>query len=206
VKADVILVPGLWNPTGVLWPLATRLRRGGFSPHAFSYRGRAPFEANVERLARFVRQTVDGRPAHFIGHSLGGVLVLETLNRHPEIGVASALLIGSPVRGSLAGRRFGRERFGRWMMGAATQCWEAREARWTREAPLGVLAGSIAVGLGRMVGGQLPGVNDGVVCVEETAVEGMAASKLVRESHSWMPVSAGVARLAETFMSTGRFE
>ena len=64
----------------------------------------------------------------------------------------------------------------------------------------------LALRLGRIVGGQLPGVNDGVVCVEETAVEGMAASKLVRESHSWMPVSAGVARLAETFMSTGRFE
>jgi len=206
VKADVVLVPGLWNPTGVLWPLAARLRRGGYSPHVFDYRGRAPLQANVERLARFVRDSVEGRPAHFIGHSLGGVLVLETLNCHSEIDVASALLIGSPVRGSLAGRRFGRERFGRWMMGGAAHCWEAREARWTREAPLGVLAGSVAIGLGRMVGGRLPGVNDGVVCVEETSVEGMAASKLVREPHSWMPVSASVARLAETFMSTGRFE
>ena len=205
MKADVVLVPGLWNPSGVLWPLAARLRRGGYSPHVFAYRGRAPVEANVERLARFVREHVDGHAAHFIGHSLGGVLVLETLNRHPDIEVASALLIGSPVRGSLAGRRFGRARFGRWMMGASAACWEPRAARWTRAAPLGVLAGSVAIGLGRMVG-HLPGVNDGVVCVEVTAVDGMAASKLVRAPHSWMPVSASVARLAETFMSTGRFE
>lgn len=206
MKADVVLAPGLWNPTGVLWPLAARLRRAGYAPHVFSYRGRAPLEANVERLARFVRDTVDGRAAHFIGHSLGGVLVLETLNRHPEIPVASALLIGSPVRGSLAGRRFGRDRFGRWMMGESAHCWESREARWTREAPLGVLAGSVAIGLGRVMGGRLPGINDGVVCIEETMVDGMAARKLVREPHSWMPVSAGVARLAETFMNTGRFE
>jgi len=206
VKADVILVPGLWNPSGALWPLASRLRRAGYVPHVFSYRGRAPLEANVERLVRFVHEAAEGRPAHFIGHSLGGVLVLETLNRHHEIPVASALLIGSPVRGSFAGRRFGRERFGRWMMGASARCWEAREARWTRAAPLGVLAGSVAVGLGRVVGGRLPGVNDGVVCVEETAVEGMAARKLVRQPHSWMPVSSGVARLAQSFMSTGRFE
>lgn len=206
MKADVVLAPGLWNPTGVLWPLAARLRRAGYAPHVFSYRGRAPLDANVERLARFVRDTVDGRAAHFIGHSLGGVLVLETLNRHPEIPVASALLIGSPVRGSLAGRRFGRDRFGRWMMGGSAHCWESREARWTREAPLGVLAGSVAIGLGRVMGGRLPGINDGVVCIEETVVDGMAARKLVREPHSWMPVSAGVARLAETFMNTGRFE
>jgi pimeloyl-ACP methyl ester carboxylesterase len=203
---EVVLVPGLWNPSGVLWPLAGRLRRAGYAPHVFSYRTRAPLEANVERLARFVRETVDGRAAHFIGHSLGGVLVLETLNRHPDIRVASALLIGSPVRGSLAGRRFGRERFGRWMLGASTSCWEPREARWTRSEPLGVLAGSVAIGLGRMVGGRLPGVNDGVVCFDETAVQGMAACKVVREPHSWMPVSAGVARLAQAFMSTGRFE
>ena len=204
--ADVVLVPGLWNPSGVLWPLAARLRRAGYAPRVFSYRGRASFGANVERLGRFVRDKLDGRAAHFIGHSLGGVLVLETLNRHPDIPVASALLIGSPVRGSLAGRRFGRERFGRWMMGGSAQCWAARDARWTREAPLGVLAGSVAIGLGRMLGGNLPGANDGVVCLEETAVDGMAACKLLPQPHSWMPISPSVARLTESFLRTGRFE
>jgi pimeloyl-ACP methyl ester carboxylesterase len=203
VSGDVILVAGLWNPSVVLWPLAARLRRAGFAPRLFSYRGRDRFDANVERLAAYAQ----GRgTAHFVGHSLGGVLVLETLNRHPEVPVASALLIGSPVRGSFAGRRFGQERFGRWMMGAAAQCWEAREARWTRAAPLGVLAGSVAIGLGRMAGGRLPGVNDGVVCVEETAVEGATASKLVPQPHSWMPISASVARLAASFLRSGRFE
>jgi pimeloyl-ACP methyl ester carboxylesterase len=202
--ADVVLVPGLWNPSGVLWPLAARLRRAGYAPHVFSYRGRASFDANVDRLARFTRETLGPRAAHFIGHSLGGVLVLETLTRHADIPVASALLIGSPVRGSLAGRRFGQARFGRWMMGASAACWEPRVARWTRAAPLGVLAGTVAIGLGRMVGG-LPGVNDGVVRLEETEVEGMAESKLVPHPHSWMPVSPSVARLSERFLRTGSF-
>lgn len=206
MKTDIILVPGLWNPSGVLWPLAARLRRAGYTPRVFSYRSRASFDANIERLARFVRETLGDRPGHFIGHSLGGVLVLETLNRHQEIPVASALLIGAPVRGSFAGRRFGRERFGRWMMGGSTQCWEVRDARWRRPAPLGVLAGSVAIGLGRALGMGLQGVNDGVVCFEETAVEGMAACKLVPQPHSWMPVSPAVARLTETFLRTGRFD
>lgn len=202
---DVILVPGLWNPTGVLWLLAARLRRAGYAPRIFDYRGRAPLERNVERLARFARETLGSRPAHFIGHSLGGVLVLETLNRHPEIAVASALLLGSPVRGSFAGRRFGRTRFGRWLLGQSTPCWEERGATWSRAAPLGVLAGSVPIGLGRVTGGRLPGMNDGVVRVEETAVEGMAASKVVQQPHSWMPVSPGVARMTETFLRTGGF-
>lgn len=202
---DVILVPGLWNPAAVLWPLFARLRRAGFTPHLFSYSGRASLDVNVERLARFARDTAGSRAAHFIGHSLGGVLVLETLNRHADLPVASALLLGSPVRGSFAGRRFGRGRFGRWMMGASAPCWEARSARWTRAAPLGVLAGTIALGLGRIVG-RLPGVNDGVVCVEETVVDGMAAAIQVSQAHSLLPLSGVVARLAESFLRKGAFE
>ena len=88
--------------------LAARLARAGYAPHLFSYRGSSPLEANVERLAHFARDRLAGRPAHFIGHSLGGVLILETLNRHPELAARSALLLGAPVRGCLAGRRFGR--------------------------------------------------------------------------------------------------
>jgi pimeloyl-ACP methyl ester carboxylesterase len=206
VTTDVVLVPGLWMPSGVLWLLAARLRRAGFAPHLFSHRGRASFDANVERLARFAREAIRGRRAHFIGHSFGGLLVLETLNRHPDIPVASALLLGSPVRGSLAGRRLGRVRLGRWMLGASAACWEPRGAHWTRPAPLGVLAGTVAVGLGRIVGGRLPGLNDGVVCVEETAVDGMAAAMQIAQPHSLLPISGVVARLAERFLRTGRFE
>jgi len=205
VTKDVILAPGLWMPSGILWLLAARLRRAGFTPHLFSHRGRAPFDANVERLARFARETLSGRAAHFVGHSFGGLLVLETLNRHADIPVASALLLGAPVRGSLAGRRLGRARVGRWMLGASAPCWEPRSARWTRAAPLGVLAGTVAVGLGRAIGGRLPGENDGVVCVEETAVEGTAARTLVAEPHSLMLASAKVARLSERFLRTGSF-
>jgi pimeloyl-ACP methyl ester carboxylesterase len=198
-------VPGLWNPSGVLWPLAARLRRAGYAPHVFSYSGRASFDANVERLARFARETIGSRAAHFIGHSLGGLLVLEALNRHADIPVASALLLGSPARGSFAGRRFEAGRIGRWMMGDAASCWRARNARWTRAAPLGVVAGTVAFGLARIVGGRLPGLNDGVVCVEETAVEGMADAAQVPVAHSLLATSAAVARLAERFLRSGSF-
>jgi pimeloyl-ACP methyl ester carboxylesterase len=206
VTADVVLAPGLWMPSGVLWPLAARLRRAGHAPRLFSYSGRASFDDNVARLARFAREGLGARPAHFIGHSLGGVLVLETLNRNPEIPVASVLLLGAPVRGCLAGRRFAERRVGRWMMGACASRWEAQPARWTRPAPLGVLAGTVALGLGRIFGGRLPGVNDGVVCIEETEVEGTTARMQVAEPHSLLITSRAVARLAERFLASGRFE
>lgn len=195
----VVLVPGLWMPAAAMALLALRLRRYGHEVQVFAYPGRAPHEANVERLARFSR----GKTG-FVGHSLGGLLVLDMLNHHPEVRADAAVLLGAPVRGCLAGRRLGGARLGRWMMGACRSLWEERPARWTRDAPLGVIAGTLPMGLGRAFGA-LPGPSDGVVRVEETTVEGMADRALVRRAHSMLIVSGEVGRLVERFLASGRF-
>ena len=200
MSEEVVLVPGLWMPGAVMAFLAAYLARLGYRPRIFAYRGRSPFEANVERLARFARASADGRPAHFVGHSLGGVLILETLNRHPEVKAASAVLLGAPVRGCYAGRRFGSARLGRWMMGASRPLWEERPAAWTRAERLGIVAGTLPLGLGRALG-RLPDANDGVVRVTETAVEGMAEQALVPLAHSALVVSGRVARMVARFLS-----
>ena len=62
---QVVLVPGLWMPGVAMTLLAARLRRLGYAVHVFLYSGRKPHDANVERLARFVRESADGRAAHF---------------------------------------------------------------------------------------------------------------------------------------------
>lgn len=202
---DVVLVPGLWMPAAAMAMLAARLTRGGFAPRLYGYRGRGPFEVNVERFARFAREALGGKPAHFVGHSLGGVLILETLNRHREIALASAVLIGSPARGCLSARRLANRAIGRWMLGDGRARWTAREARWERREPLGVVAGTRPIGLGAAMQ-RLPGENDGVVRVEETTVEGMAARSLVAQGHSMLAMSARVGSLVERFLASGRFE
>jgi pimeloyl-ACP methyl ester carboxylesterase len=198
---ELVLAPGLWMPGVAMRLLAARLSQRGYRVRIFDYRGRAPFETNVEALARFAQ----GKAALFVGHSLGGVLVLEMLNRHPEIQAQAVVLLGAPVRGCLAGRRLGGARFGRWMMGACRELWDERPARWTRPVPLGVVAGTTPLGLGRAFG-RLPGSNDGVVCVDETTVEGMTGRALVAQGHSMLILSARVSDLVDRFCSSGRFE
>jgi pimeloyl-ACP methyl ester carboxylesterase len=198
----VVLVHGLWMPAAAMTVLAARLSRAGYAPRRFAYAGRRSLEDNVERLARFARTLP--APAHFIGHSLGGVLVLETLNRHRGLPARSALLLGAPASGCLAGRRLGRVRMGRWMMGACGTLWESRRAVWTRPEPLGVIAGTLPLGLGRILG-RLPERNDGVVCLSETEVAGMTDRTLVATGHSTLIFSARVAALAGRFLAVGRF-
>ena len=197
MKRAVALVPGLWMPAAAMTLLSRRLQ--GYEAQVFAYWGRRSYDANIEALAAFAR----GK-ACLVGHSLGGVLLLDMLNRHPEIEPRAVVLLGAPVRGCLAGRRFGRASLGRWMMGACASLWEEREARWQRAAPLGVVAGTLPMGLGRAFGA-LPGPNDGVVCVDETAVEGMTERALVRRGHSMLIASADVAGMVARFLAAGRF-
>ncbi|MGQ0651047.1 MAG: esterase/lipase family protein [Betaproteobacteria bacterium] len=199
MSAEVVLVPGLWMPAAAMRVLGARLHAAGYAVRYFTYAGRAAFGANVERFTSFLR----GRRAHLIGHSLGGVLILEAL-RDSAVPAAGALLLGAPVRGCVAGRRLGAHAAGRWMMGDCLDLWSEREACWQRPEPLGVVAGTAPLGLGRLLG-RLPGESDGVVCVDETAVAGMSARALVPVGHSMLIFSPRVAALAERFMRERRF-
>ena len=200
---QVILAHGLWVPGVVMQPLAARLERAGYRCHGFAYMGRArPLAAHAERLARLARSV---GPAHFVGHSLGGLVMLEALDADRSLAAGRVVLLGTPARGCLSGRRLQRHALGRWLLGKSDRLWrEEREARWTRPEPLGVVAGTVALGLGRLFG-RLPGANDGVVTVEETTVTGMSERVALPVGHSQMLVSSRVADLVRGFLRDGRF-
>lgn len=200
---DAILVHGLWVPAAVMAPLAARLSAQAFRCHLFSYYGRGrPIAAHAERLARYAR---DIGPAHFIGHSLGGLVILEALRGRGDVRAGCVVLLGTPVRGNFAGRRLGEHGWGRWFLGATQPLWaDGRAARWTRPEPLGVLAGTLPLGLGRLLG-PLPGPNDGVVRLEETELEGMRDRVVLRVGHSAMLLSQRVAAQVAAFLHDARF-
>lgn len=199
---DVILAHGLWVPGMLMRPLAARLASAGFRCHTFSYMGTArPLEAHAERLARLARDT---GPAHFLGHSMGGLVVMEALTRYPEMAAGRVVLLGTSARGNFAGRRLARHAAGRWMLGESAPLWSERDMRWARAEPLGVIAGTRPIGLGRLLG-RLAGPNDGVVTVEETTIEGLSERITLPVGHSQMLISAQVAAQVTAFLADGKF-
>lgn len=205
-RTDVILLHGLWMPGIVMSPLAAQLGERGFRAHRFDYAGRQrPLELHAERLARFAHAVGHGAPVHFVGHSLGGLVVLASLTGPHAAATAGVVLLGTPVRGCLAGRRLARLPGGRWMLGESEPLWrEGRLAHWDGRAPLGVIAGSLPFGLGRALG-SLPGINDGVVRLEETQIEGMTERIVLPVSHAAMLVSARLAAQVAHFLAHGAF-
>jgi hypothetical protein len=71
---------------------------------------------------------------------------------------------------------------------------------------IGVIAGRMPVGAGRIVAPDLPAPHDGAVTVEETRLPAMRDHVVLNVSHSGMLVSRAVAQQVEAFLRNGAFE
>jgi len=205
--AVVVLVHGLWMG-GWSWTfLRARLARGGFDCAAFSYRSvNDSLQANARALTRFVA-AIDTPVVHFVGHSLGGALICRALQDHPEPRPGRVLMLATPFLDSRTGRRLSAIAPGRALLGKTVEEWLASTpGRWDQPQQLGVIAGSLALGLGRLVAPALPRPNDGVVAVCETQVPGAAAHIVLPVSHSGMLIAPIVARQAVSFLRHGHFQ
>jgi pimeloyl-ACP methyl ester carboxylesterase len=211
VGTVVVYVHGLWQSGGeALW-LRRRLAQDlGAEAVAFSYPSvAANATANAFALAKYL-SAVRANTLHLIGHSLGGLVILKLFEQSPEVQAAlppgRIVLLGSPLRGSRTARNLARLPFGRRIMGRSIheEVLVARERRWNRSRELGVIAGDLGFGLGRLVG-TLGGPSDGTVLIEETQLDGAADRVVLRVSHTGMLFSAAVARAAGAFLRTGRF-
>jgi hypothetical protein len=79
-----------------------------------------------------------------------------------------------------------------------------RQRRWMGQREMGVIAGSVGIGLGRLVG--VHGApSDGTIFVEETRLPGILEHLVLRVSHTALPFSWTVAQQTAAFLSDGNF-
>lgn len=208
----VLLLHGLWMNRLAMWPLAHALGREGFATVSPNYRSMlgAPRE-NLDRVAALAA-AMPARRIHLVGHSLGGLLALELLQRQSLEAQAAAgrrfgraVLLGAPVAGCEAGRVMSAHALGRRLLGETMPLWNAPPVLAVpRGCEVGVITGTRRVGLGSMLM-RLAGANDGVVRVEETRIPGLADHRVLPVSHSGMLLSRQVARQCAAFLRQGRF-
>jgi pimeloyl-ACP methyl ester carboxylesterase len=207
-KATVILVHGLWTPAAVFVAHEHWLRRRGYRTLRFAYPSvRATLSQNAQALRRCVAAS-SGEEIHLVGHSLGGLVILDLLQQDTEPRLRRVVLLGTPCADSHCARRLARIAGMPALLGRSIGEWLARgpaAAGGGRSAvDIGVLAGTRGVGLGRIVPG-LPQPNDGVVAVAETRLAGAADVIALPVAHSQMLVSPRCAAQIAAFLDTGRF-
>jgi pimeloyl-ACP methyl ester carboxylesterase len=186
--------------------LRRRVARCGYRVLAYSYPTvRLTLAQNAERLARYCRELAAPR-LHFVGHSLGGLIVLRMLERAAGPEPVRVVLMGVPVAASLAAQRLARLPGGGAVLGRSMAEWlDSAHLAASGGRDIGVIAGRMPVGLGRIVAPDLPPPNDGAVSVAETLLPGARDDILLNVSHSGMLVSRAVARQICAFLRNGAF-
>jgi pimeloyl-ACP methyl ester carboxylesterase len=204
VREAVILVHGLWLGGWTMQGLRLRLSRRGYAAYTFAYPSIAQsLDEHAQRLAAYIGKLQES-VIHLVGYSLGGLVVLRCLRNHGEQRIGRIVLMGTPVRACMAGRRLENLAAGKRLLGASREIWRSLPEVFRPRCELGVIAGSRPWGLGHMLM-RLPGTNDGVVRLEETEAAGMRDRIVLPLSHSGMLVSAQLAREAAAFLERGAF-
>lgn len=199
----VLLVHGIWNARHWLAPFAMRLRREGLAPELFGYDSvwRDPEKAGDRLIARLRRSPVE----LLVGHSLGGLVILEALRRAPDLPVRRVVCLGSPLCGSGVATAIGHHRAPlSLVLGRSRGLLETGCAPWSGPAAVGMVAGNVARGVGGWFA-RMEGESDGTVSVAETRLPGLADHCIVPASHSGLVLSADAARQTARFLHDGRF-
>jgi pimeloyl-ACP methyl ester carboxylesterase len=202
----VVLLSGLWLPPWSLTLLKRRLTVCGFEVRVIHYRS---VRANLAENAHALQAQLAAIPAdtvHFVGYSLGGVLIRALFEHHPRQRPGRIVTLATPHLGSQAASRLVRSHWGRRLLGRSVgDIVEGATCTWTPPArDFGSLAGTGGLGLGRWVA-RLPAPHDGTVALVETQLPGATDTVALPVSHASMLFSGAVARQICHFLKTGRF-
>ena len=205
--AAVVYVHGLWMPGHESALLRRRLAaERGCRLNVFRYDSVHEGMAQIAARLHALLVPIEAPQVHLLGHSLGGLVILRCLERYPMAQSGRVVFMGTPSAGSRAARRLGLWAWGRRALGrpVAEELLVERSRRWDVGRELGIIAGTLPLGLARLLV-TFGEANDGVVAVSETRLEGAADWMSVPVNHAGLVLSARVARETGSFLEHGRF-
>ena len=203
----VVYVHGLWMPGEESLVLAHRLSQEfGLTLEPFRYSAAfSSIRTTTERLAGFVEE-LQASEVHFVGHSLGGLIIHRFLERFAPGSPGRVVFLGTPCVASRAALNASRFAPVAHLMGqsVAEELLRHHERRWTQAQELGIVAGTQPLGVGQFLA-QFDEPNDGTVAVSETRMPGATDHIELPVSHLGMLMSARVAHETGLFLTHGRF-
>jgi len=205
--AAVVYVHGLWMMGAEGYLLGRRLWRDrGYRLTQFRYHSVHQSAVQVAAQLHALIASLEAPQVHLIGHSLGGSIVLEYLERHAMRRPGRVLLLGAPVLGSRSALYLARWAWGRRIMGRAVaeELLSPPAHRWDSSREVGIIAGTCPVGLGQLLI-RFGEPNDGTVAVSETRLPGATATLELPVTHMGLLWSPTAAREAGSFLAHGRF-
>lgn len=202
--ATVVLVHGVGLRGAEVFILRCRLRKFGYRIRQFSYSAwRSSLFENATYLQKFVfSEKAD--IVHFVGHSLGGLLIYQLFRDYPQQRPGRIVTLGTPHNGSSVAHKLSRKSWGKFMLGRSVITALSQDIlKPPLNREIGVIAGSLDIGTGWLLG--LPRPNDSLIAVEETRCTGITEHIVLPVSHTGLLVAPSVARQVCGFLKIGHF-
>lgn len=200
--SEVILVHGLWYGRTSTALLKRRLQRAGFTVSTFTYSSifRAPVDT-ASRLAQWLEERAG--KTHLVGHSLGGLVILQALALSNTPFTGRVVMLGTPLNGSKVARRISSWPLIGKLLGSSSDLLQQGLEPESDSVEIGMIAGRTNIGLGRITGA-IDGPGDGTVLISETRHPSLAAHVEIAAGHTGLLYSAEAARLVTGFLQSGR--
>ncbi len=184
--------------------MALRLEEQGFDCERFGYPTLSETVASNARALFEYARDLDADQLDFVGHSLGGIVILRMFDEYRGLPPGRVVLLGSPVRGSNLASHLASVRMIRPFIGQARTALERGFSHAPVGRETGVIAGTRPVGLGRVLG-NLEDPSDGTILVKETHLDDAADALELPVTHTGLVLSREVSDLVGRFLETGRF-
>ncbi len=201
----VVFVHGLFMNGWDMTFMRNRIADAGYAVHQFSYSSTSSsIEQIVEELHDFV-EAIDTDTIHYVGHSLGGLVIRHFLHSYPDSPEGRVVTLGAPHNGSGTAHVINQFNLGSMFLGESLNSGLLGNApEWTGERELGSIAGDVGIGMGKLFSG-LESPNDGTVTVEETLLENSTDHVQLSVSHTGLVLSKTVADETLNFLKQGEF-
>ena len=189
----VVVVHGMGRSRLSMAWLAHSLEREGYRVINWGYSSTSDsIPVLGEALARRVERDARGARVHFVGHSLGNILVRWTLAHHRPERLGRVVMLAPPNQGSREADRFAP--WVGWFLRPIHELTTGEESTVRTLRP----AEGVEVGI-------IAGQYDGKVSVSEARLPGARGFAVVPSAHTFIMDRSDVRRLTVRFLKTGAF-
>lgn len=210
-RGNVILLHGLLGSAVHMELLAARLRAEGYKVCNVDYPSRkgelATLANNIHpQIAQFMEANPEG-DVHFVGHSLGGLMIRHYLDQHPCARIGRVMMLGTPNRGSATADRLVNSRLAPFARGVVGPVGDQLLTDFAhpplRQGEASVIAGNLSFNPLSWIRRE---AGDGLVPVESTRLDTPHAHTVLRVEHITMPLDPRVMERVVRMLNTGHFE
>ena len=209
-KEIIVLLHGLGRNNTSMWLLASRLEDAGYYVRRVEY---GSLHQNPDEILAEVSSQINqccqkhALSVHFVGHSLGGLMVRAYLQDNKVDKLGRVVLLGTPNKGTEAADHFSNS----WLMdilGPTAKALGTDDNSFPKSLetpyyPVGIIAGELKSQLNDSV---IPGKDDGLVSVESTKIDAMTDFIIIETGHSMMRYDREVADQTIEFIKNGMFK